>query len=103
VIFEAFAFGVPPMVSRIGGMPEIVSHGETGYVFEPDDPRALTQLLSELIEQGLPAQQLSIAGRARSQRFSVEDVFGSHMQSWTDAIANRGRPTPQPVDQLEVR
>jgi len=103
VIFEAFAFGVPPMVSRIGGMPEIVSHGETGYVFEPDDPRALTQLLGELIERGLPAQRLSIAGRARSQRFSVEDVFRSHMQSWTDAIASRSRPTPQPTDQLEVR
>lgn len=103
VIFEAYAFGVPPVVSRIGGMPEIVAHGETGYVFEPNDPGALARLLRELIDQGLPAHRLGLAGRARSQRFSVEDVFRSHMQSWNDAIASRRPSLPQSADQLEVR
>jgi glycosyltransferase involved in cell wall biosynthesis len=94
VIFEGFAYGVPPMVSRIGGMPEIVEHGVTGYVFEPDNPRALTRLLGELVAQGLPSGRMGAACQEKSRGFSVDDVLRAHMSSWQDVIANVQRAAP---------
>lgn len=37
---EAMAIGLPVMVSNAGGMPEVVSHGKTGWVLPADDPEA---------------------------------------------------------------
>lgn len=94
VIFEGFAFGVPPIVASIGGMPEIVDHGTTGYVFEPNDPAALAQLLQEIIRHGLPAGRMRDACYRKSRGFSTEDVLRSHMSNWQSAIAGDSRSTP---------
>lgn len=94
VIFEGFAFGVPPIVARIGGMPEIVEHGSTGYVFEPNDPAALAGLLQDIIRQGLPAGRMRDACYRKSRGFSVEDVLRSHLSNWQSAIDNAARSTP---------
>lgn len=37
---EAMAIGLPVLVSRVGGMPEIVSDGKTGWVLDVEDPDA---------------------------------------------------------------
>ena len=102
VIFEAYAFGVPPIVARIGGMPEIVEHDVTGYVFRANDSPALTELLAGLIEKGFPARRLGAAAQARSQGFSVEDVLRAHMQDWQDAIAHRDAGVEQQADRVEI-
>lgn len=101
VVFEGFAFGVPPVVARIGGMPEIVEHGVTGYVFEPDDAAALAKLLHGLIEQGLPAERLRAAGRKKSAAFSVDDVYRSHLANWQHAIAAQAAGVA-PANQMEI-
>ena len=94
VIFEGFAFGVPPIVARIGGMPEIVDHGSTGYVFEPHDPAALVDLLQNIIRHGLPAQRMRDACYRKSRGFSVDDVLRSHLANWQSAIDNASRSAP---------
>ena len=43
VLIEAFATGMPVIASRIGGVPEIVKEGETGWLFDPGDPHDLAQ------------------------------------------------------------
>jgi len=35
---EALALGVVPIVSAVGGLPEVVTHGVTGWLVEPPDP-----------------------------------------------------------------
>jgi glycosyltransferase involved in cell wall biosynthesis len=41
VLVEAYAAGLPVIVSRIGGLPEIVVEGQTGLLFEPGSPQGL--------------------------------------------------------------
>lgn len=43
VLIEAFATGMPVIASRIGGVPEIVEEGESGWLFTPGDPHDLAQ------------------------------------------------------------
>ncbi len=48
ITIEAFAHGVPVIATDRGGLPDIVTHGETGWVFDPDQPQQLIDILKEL-------------------------------------------------------
>ena len=93
VIFEGFSYGVPAIVSRRGGMPEIVEHGVTGYVIEPESPRAVADQLNDLVRRGLPAARFGAACCTRSAQFGVDGVFKAHMANWQTAIAGARVPT----------
>jgi len=44
-ILEAMSSGLPAVVTSVGGSPEIVIDGETGYLFEVDDVQHLAEIL----------------------------------------------------------
>jgi glycosyltransferase involved in cell wall biosynthesis len=48
-LMEAMACGCAVLASRVGGNPELVSHGETGMLFEPRDVAGLTGILRLLV------------------------------------------------------
>lgn len=48
-IIEASACELPVIVSDVGGLPEVVDNGETGYVVPSKDPEAIADKLYELI------------------------------------------------------
>ncbi len=50
VILEAMAAGLPVVASRVSGIPEVVGHGETGWLVPPEDVRALAEALTEVLE-----------------------------------------------------
>jgi glycosyltransferase involved in cell wall biosynthesis len=43
VLLEAMALRTPVLATNVGGIPSAVTHGETGWLVPPDDPRALTE------------------------------------------------------------
>ncbi|HMB95257.1 MAG TPA: glycosyltransferase family 4 protein, partial [Tepidisphaeraceae bacterium] len=49
VLGEAMSAGVPVVATRVGGQPEIVSHGESGLLVPPNNPQALAGALLMLI------------------------------------------------------
>ncbi|WP_375454521.1 glycosyltransferase [uncultured Methylobacterium sp.] len=68
VAIEALAYGIPPLVSGIGGLTEIVEDGATGWVVPPGSAEALSRTLAEIVTRpdtwaGYPA-----AARARYER-----------------------------------
>jgi alpha-maltose-1-phosphate synthase len=71
VILEAMACETPVVASRVGGIPEIVVEGETGYLvdFDPADLDRFTGALAERIEELLRdttlAAKMGKAGRER--------------------------------------
>lgn len=44
-ILEAMAAGLPVIAASVGGVPEVVRHGTTGWLVPPDDPAALAEAL----------------------------------------------------------
>ncbi|MGH3086800.1 MAG: glycosyltransferase family 4 protein [Rubrobacteraceae bacterium] len=51
VIYESFAAGVPVIATDLGGMSEVVEHGENGLLFELDDAEDLARQLRRLAEE----------------------------------------------------
>lgn len=49
-ILEALALGVPIITSSLGGMAEIIEHKKTGFLFEPNNAKALTIATKKMIE-----------------------------------------------------
>ena len=53
VIATSYSFRVPVIASRVGGLSEYISEGETGLLVPPNDPEALAGALIRYFEEGL--------------------------------------------------
>ncbi|MDN6319343.1 MAG: glycosyltransferase family 4 protein [Marinobacter sp.] len=64
-VIEAMAYGVAPIVTHVGGMPELVKDGESGLVVAPQDPVALSSAVERLYRDQPLLEQLGRAAKAR--------------------------------------
>lgn len=77
VVFEAFVYGVPVIGSNRGGIPEMIKHGENGFLFDPDSSNDLKDLISEISRYPEKLQCMRDAVLNSSKRFLNVD-------SWVD-------------------
>lgn len=63
VLLEAMLSEVPVISTRVSGIPELVRHGETGLLVEPDDPAALADAMERLLRDRDLAAHLSSGGK----------------------------------------
>ena len=70
-VLEAMASGTPVVCSRVGGVPEIVEHGVTGFLVEPGDVDGLRERLDQLLRDPALAARLGRNARDRAlERFT---------------------------------
>ena len=69
-VLESFASGVPVVASTMGGLPELVREGETGWLVEPDDPGRLAKVLLDALGDPDEAHR-----RGRAARRLAEERF----------------------------
>ncbi|MGZ6839371.1 MAG: glycosyltransferase [Frankiaceae bacterium] len=96
VVGEAMTAGVPVVASRVGGLPDQVTHRRTGLVVEPEDPEGLATALVSLLLAPDEARQLGEAGRAYAARFSHEALVDRMEEVYSEAhqAPPHGRPSP---------
>ncbi len=63
-LLEAMASGTPVVASRLGGVPEIVEDGVSGYLVDPADPADLRHDLALLLGDPRRARRMGDNGRA---------------------------------------
>ena len=89
-ILEAMALALPVVATRVGGVPELVVDGETGYLVEPDDPRDLGRALDEVIADPARQRRLGEAGAARiSAYFEAGAVAARMVGLYEELLARR--------------
>ncbi|HLB69255.1 MAG TPA: glycogen synthase [Thermoplasmata archaeon] len=66
---EAMACETPVVATRVGGIKEVVVHGETGLLVPPGDPVKLGRAIAKLIENPALSARMGKAGRRRVSRF----------------------------------
>ena len=61
VVAVAYNYDVPVVVTRVGGLPDVVEDGMTGYVVEPDSPEALAAAIEQLATADIQAMRAAVA------------------------------------------
>lgn len=65
VALEALAAGVPVIASRVGGLPEVVEHGVSGYLLPVGDVEGMARQAVTLLRERPLAERLGRAGAGR--------------------------------------
>src|SRR5437588_377387 len=82
-VLEAMAHGRPVVASAVGGIPELVEDGVTGYLVEPGDVGGLRAAIERLLADPALRRRLGRAGRARvAERCSWEHVTAATLESY---------------------
>ena len=79
-MLEAMAYGLPVVTTAVGGIPDLVAHGEQGLIVEPGNVEQIQQALRVLIEDEPLRLKLGRTARARAQECDVEQ-YSSHLTS----------------------
>ncbi|MFO7273404.1 MAG: glycosyltransferase family 4 protein [Bacillota bacterium] len=88
VAVEAMAAGRPVVATRVGGLPEVVVDGETGFLVEPEDPEALARAIRALLADPARAARMGAAGRERVRKlFSAERMAEATAALYEELIA----------------
>jgi glycosyltransferase involved in cell wall biosynthesis len=94
-VLEAMASGTPVLVSRIGGLPEVVREGETGFLVPPGDTAALRERLDQVLGDRALAERLGANARDDVlARFTWQKVAERCLQAYS---LRRGRVAGRPA------
>jgi glycosyltransferase involved in cell wall biosynthesis len=92
VVLEAMATGLPVVSTAVGGIPDVVEDGVTGFLYPTGDKAALTKALVRLFGAQDLGRRLGVAGRRVVEAsHSLEHMAGSYQALYENVIAsNRG-------------
>ena len=89
-VMEAMAAGLPVVATAVGGVPELVVHGDTGLLAPAGDVQAFADALKAVAGDPERRRKLGAAGLKRSAGFSVETMVASYSDLF-ERVAS-GRP-----------
>ena len=84
---EALASGVPVAAARVGALPEVIRHGENGWLFESGDMSAIQEIIDGWSRDRAARGPVwrRAAWRSVRDRFSIEAGLDATLQSYCEA------------------
>ena len=73
-VLEAMGYGLPVVSTTVGGIPQLVEHGKTGFLVEPGDTKGFAEAIVTLLKNPELRREMGEAGRARAkEHYSLEN------------------------------
>lgn len=88
-VIEAAAYGLGVIGSRIGGIPELVDEGRTGFLFEPGDASALTDLMLRLSCNELALQDFDTAAFDVAECHTVARMVDGYLDHYASLLRGK--------------
>ncbi len=91
---EAMRWGIPVIGCSVGGVPEIITHGETGWLCQPESPASITQGVVRLLSDESLRVRLGAAGKQHVEHaFSVDVMAQRVVDKFAQLLAARAKQT----------
>jgi glycosyltransferase involved in cell wall biosynthesis len=88
---EAMASGCPVVATRVGGLPDLIDDGETGYLVPREDAHALGAAVMGLLRNHETARRIGETARARvAERFTTERLAADMERLYSDLLLQKG-------------
>ncbi len=87
VILEAMASGVPVIATNVGGIPELIADGETGFLIPPKNPKAIADAVTYVIEN--PEKVKTVVENARKlvrEKFDYRENARQFVQLYRELL-----------------
>ena len=81
VLLEAMASGVPVVATNVDGNGELVTHNETGMLVLPNNPKALAEVIIQLLKDKARMKKIGINGKNRVEK---EFTFATMVRTYED-------------------
>jgi glycosyltransferase involved in cell wall biosynthesis len=100
-MLEAMAWGLPAIVTPVGGIPEVVRHNRNGLLVEPGNLPQLIQAMQQLI--GDEALRLSLGRAARNsvEHLDIHNYINS-LSNLYATVANKAQDLDRPMHSNEI-
>jgi glycosyltransferase involved in cell wall biosynthesis len=85
------AYGKPVVGSDIGGIPELIVDGETGFLFPPRDHAALQNRLVQLMQDRELRRRFGMAARKRAEAHFSLDRHNSALMHLYKSVIDRSK------------
>jgi len=89
VLLEAMAAGVPQVATSVGGTPEAVVEGVTGFLVPPRDPHLMAERLQKLLSDKSLRRRMSDASRDRAARLFTSARMARDHEALYDQVLGR--------------
>ena len=90
----AMSAGVPVIASRVGGLPEIIRHGENGMLVD-NEPQSIAAAIRQLTDNGDLARRMGEAARSTVlKKFTVDRMVRRTMEVYSEVICAGHGPAP---------
>jgi glycosyltransferase involved in cell wall biosynthesis len=90
VILEAMAAGVPVVGGNIGGIPDLIEPGKTGFLCDPRSEASIRLAVQNALNQPNATRAMAAVARAQAQqRFHPRVVAERHLEIYKEVLADR--------------
>ena len=86
-LMEAMAMMKPVVATRVGGIPELVEDGKTGYLVDLGDVLGLSEAITRLIENPSLRKKMGRQGRLSAKKYTWDNAANKTLQLYKRALA----------------
>jgi len=90
-LLEAMAAGRPIVATNVGGNPEVIIDGVTGFLIPPKEPQNMSEAIAKILQNPELAKQMGEAGRRRvEEKFSLERMVKEYRDLYEECLERKG-------------
>jgi glycosyltransferase involved in cell wall biosynthesis len=90
-LLESLAAGRPSIASEVGGVRELICHGENGFVVQPGNSHAIAHALKVLVTDVRRRTEMGVNARRSAERFTVQQCVQRTVQLYQQLVSARMR------------